>query len=69
MNMANLSIKVSAKGAVSVYGLQRFPVTLYGEQWQTLLGKADAIKAFIEQNQASLATKQTAAVADGRETL
>lgn len=51
------SIKVSAKGAISVYGLGRFPVTLYASQWETLLAKQEDIKAFITQNLASLAVK------------
>jgi hypothetical protein len=41
-----VSLRVSAKGAVSVYGLGRFPVTLYKEQWMKLLDVADAIRAF-----------------------
>jgi hypothetical protein len=53
-----LTCKVSAKGAVSVYGLGRFPVTLYSEQWQRLLDKGPEIRAFIEANADSLATKQ-----------
>src|ERR1700692_1019375 len=44
------SLKVSEKGALSVYGMGRFPVTLYKEQWLKLLGIADEIKAFIEAN-------------------
>jgi hypothetical protein len=60
--MTNLSVKVSAKGAVSVYGLQRFPVTLYASQWEALLDKADGIRDFIAANTDSLAVK-TAAVA------
>ena len=46
-----ISFKVSEKGAVSVYGLGRFPVTLYREQWEKLLAAADQIKAFIAQNE------------------
>lgn len=53
-----ISMKVSEKGAVSVYGLGRFPVTLYQEQWQKLLGAADEIKAFIEENRAQLKVKE-----------
>jgi len=53
-----LSMKVSDKGAVSVYGLGRFPVTLYASQWARLLGTADAIRAFIDANQSVLATKE-----------
>ncbi len=43
-----LYCKVSEKGAVSVYGLQRMPVTLYVEQWERLLAFGDQIKAFVE---------------------
>lgn len=53
-----LSLKVSEKGALSVYGLGRFPVTLYKEQWTKLLGMAEDIKAFIVANDAQLKTKQ-----------
>jgi hypothetical protein len=53
-----ISIKVSEKGAVSVYGLGRFPVTLYQEQWQKLLAMADDIKSFIEENRARLKVKE-----------
>jgi ribosome-interacting GTPase 1 len=52
------SMKVSEKGAVSVYGLGRFPVTLYQEQWQKLLGMADDIKTFIEENKDRLKVKE-----------
>jgi len=45
-----LSLKVSQKGAVSVYGLGRFPVTLYKEQWERLLDMADEIRSFIQEN-------------------
>jgi hypothetical protein len=51
-------MKVSEKGAVSVYGLGRFPVTLYQEQWQKLLGMADEIKAFIAENKDRLKAKE-----------
>ncbi len=51
-----LTLKVSAKGAVSVYGLGRFPVTLYKEQWERLLDMADDIRAFIGENAAELKT-------------
>ena len=53
-----VSIKVSEKGAVSVYGLGRFPVTLYQEQWQKLLGLSDDIKSFIEENRSKLKVKE-----------
>jgi hypothetical protein len=50
-------IKVSAKGGVSVYGLGKWPVTLYRSQWESLLAKAEDIRAFILANQAILASK------------
>jgi hypothetical protein len=53
-----ISMKVSEKGGVSVYGLGRFPVTLYKEQWAKLLDMADDIRAFIKENDASLKTKE-----------
>ena len=52
-----ISLKVSEKGGVSVYGLGRFPVTLYKEQWTKLLDMADEIRAFIAENAAKLKTK------------
>ena len=51
------SIRVSEKGGVSVYGLGRFPVTLYKEQWQKLLAMAEDIKRFIAENESRLKTK------------
>ena len=51
-------LKVSEKGGVSVYGLGRFPVTLYKEQWLKLLGMADEIRTFIAENEARLKTKE-----------
>ena len=53
-----ISLKVSEKDGVSVYGLGRFPVTLYGSQWERLLGKAEDIRAFIAANAGKLATKE-----------
>ena len=53
-----LSMKVSEKGALSVYGMGRFPVTLYKEQWLRLLTMADDIKSFIEANNERLKTKE-----------
>ena len=47
-----ITFKVSEKGGVSVYGLGRFPVTLYQEQWEKLLSEADNIRAFIAENKA-----------------
>ncbi len=54
----SLYCKVSEKGAVSVYGLQRMPVTLYLEQWERLLNFADDIRAFIKDNDAKLKRKE-----------
>lgn len=52
------SLRVSEKGAVSVYGLGRFPVTLYKEQWEKLLGMSDQIRQFISQNDHLLKKKE-----------
>jgi hypothetical protein len=54
----SMSLKVSEKGALSVYGLGRFPVTLYREQWDKLLGMADHIRQFIQENDAVLKKKE-----------
>lgn len=51
-------LKVSEKGGVSVYGLGRFPVTLYKEQWLKLLAMSDDIHAFIKDNEGKLKTKE-----------
>ena len=48
------SIKVSEKGGVSVYGLGRFPITLYKEQWMRLLEMSDDIRSFIRENESRL---------------
>ena len=53
-----VSLKVSEKGGVSVYGLGRFPVTLYKEQWTKLLEMAEDIRVFIRENEAKLKTKE-----------
>ncbi len=53
----SVSMKVSEKGGVSVYGLGRFPVTLYQEQWLKLLDLADDIRAFIRENEPRLKKK------------
>jgi hypothetical protein len=53
-----MSLKVSEKGGLSVYGLGRFPVTLYREQWEKLLGMADQIREFIQENDAALKKKE-----------
>ena len=52
-----ITLKVSEKGALSVYGLGRFPVTLYKEQWEKLLAMADDIHMFIVEREAELKTK------------
>ena len=52
-----LSLRVSEKGGLSVYGLGRFPVTLYKEQWLRLLDMTDDIRAFIKANEAQLKSK------------
>jgi len=51
-------MKVSEKGALSVYGMGKFPVTLYKEQWLRLLDMSDDIRAFIAANETALKTKQ-----------
>lgn len=53
-----MSMKVSEKGGLSVYGLGRFPVTLYREQWEKLLGMSDQIREFIQENDATLKKKE-----------
>jgi hypothetical protein len=55
---AGLSLKVSEKGAVSLYGMGRFPVTLYKEQWLRILASAPVIEAFIQENDSKLKTKE-----------
>jgi hypothetical protein len=55
---STLAMKVSQKGALSVYGMGRFPVTLYKEQWLRLLAMAEDIKSFIEANNDSLKSKE-----------
>ena len=56
----SVSLKVSEKGGVSVYGLGRFPVTLYKEQWNKLLDMAEEIRAFIKANDSQLKAKESA---------
>jgi hypothetical protein len=53
----SVSLKVSEKGGVSVYGLGRFPVTLYKEQWQKLLAMTEEIRAFLKEHDAELKSK------------
>ena len=55
---SGIRMKVSEKGAVSVYGMGRFPVTLYKEQWLKLLDMSDDIRAFIAAHEPQLKTKQ-----------
>ena len=57
-NRRSVYLKVSDKGAVSLYGLGRFPVTLYVEQWQTVLEMADEIRTFLTDNAPKLKRKQ-----------
>ena len=57
-NTGGLTLKVSEKGAVSLYGMGRFPVTLYKEQWLRILGSAPEIEKFIRENDAKLKTKE-----------
>lgn len=52
-----ITLKVTDKGGVSMYGLGRFPVTLYASQWDKLIANIDAIRAFVETNRALLSTK------------
>jgi hypothetical protein len=54
----NMSFKVSDKGGVSVYGLGRFPVTLYYEQWPKLLDRAQDLRDFLEENKSKLKLKE-----------
>jgi hypothetical protein len=62
-----IRMKVSEKGAVSIYGMGRFPVTLYKEQWLKLLEMSDDIRAFIAAHQSELKSKARSAVALGRD--
>ena len=55
---SGIRIKVSEKGAVSIYGMGRFPVTLYKEQWLKLLDMSDEIRAFIAANESQLKAKE-----------
>ena len=54
-----VSLKVSEKGGLSVYGMGRFPVTLYPEQWETLLSMGEQIRTFIDENRGRLKWKTT----------
>lgn len=57
-SVRGLSLKVSEKGAVSLYGVGRFPVTLYKEQWSKVLGMKDDIEKFLHDNAHLLKTKE-----------
>ena len=52
-----LRLQVSAKGAASLYGIRRFPITFYKEEWNTILGMAEDIKTFLAEHDAELTTK------------
>ncbi|MGB7592633.1 MAG: hypothetical protein WCD04_18275 [Terriglobia bacterium] len=56
----NLEFKVGEKGGVSVYGLGRFPVTLYYEQWNKLLDASEDLRAFLEANKSRLKLRSQA---------
>jgi hypothetical protein len=58
-SVRGLSLKVSEKGALCVYGLGRFPVTLYKSQWSRLLAEAETISAFLKANDALLTDRAT----------
>ena len=53
----SMTLKVSEKGAVSLYGMRRFPVTFYRQEWERILAHADQIKAFINEHSSSLTVK------------
>jgi hypothetical protein len=53
-----ISMKVSEKGGLSIYGMGRFPITLYKEQWTKLLDMADEIRTFMKENDSKLKAKQ-----------
>lgn len=59
-NTGAMSFKVSEKGAVSVYGMGRFPVTLYYEQWLKLFAAGEQLRAFLEENKPRLKLKEDA---------
>jgi hypothetical protein len=64
-NTKAMSMKVSEKGALSVYGLGRFPVTLYKEQWKRLLGYTDEIQKFLAEHDGELKAKGAGAEEKG----
>ncbi len=52
-----LRLQVSQKGAVSLYGIRRFPITFYGDEWDTILGMSDDIRSFIAEHKDELKNK------------
>lgn len=58
-NGSKLSVKVSEKGAVSIYGLRRFPITFYASEWEALFNAKDGIEKFIAANRAALKDKES----------
>jgi len=52
-----LRLQVSAKGGASLYGIRRFPITFYKDEWETILGKADDIRSFLKEHADELKTK------------
>ena len=52
-----LRLQVSQKGAVSLYGIRRFPITFYADEWDIVLGMGDQIRAFIQENESALKRK------------
>ncbi|MBW2273400.1 MAG: hypothetical protein JRG96_09030 [Deltaproteobacteria bacterium] len=52
-----LRLQVSQKGAVSLYGIRRFPVTFYADEWDLILGEGEAIRAFVQENSEQLKRK------------
>ena len=52
-----MRLQVSQKGGVSLYGIRRFPVTFYSDEWDLILGEADEIREFIKENEGSLKRK------------
>jgi len=64
---AKLGLKVSTKGAVSMYNIGRFPITLYAEQWEKVLDKTDEVRAFINANRDKLTVKAAKVTAEATE--
>ena len=64
VRISNVSMKVSEKGAISIYGLGRFPITLYADQWNKVLDMSGEIKTFIVDNEAQLSFKEARQTAE-----